>query len=97
MTAILRTLAGKLLAGVAVFAIVAGAYFLWESRVRRAAVIELQRDQLAAAIRAKDAAIADRNRIWAQVSNLPEVRLRLCAQRPATDGCCRPAPAECKP
>lgn len=96
MTALLSTLAGKALAGLLAASLAVGGYFLWESRVKRAALMEAQRDQLAAALKAKDEAIAERNRIWAIVVALPDGRLRLCAQRPATDGCCKPT-GECKP
>lgn len=97
MFGIFASIGGKLLGGLLLFSLAAGAYFLWESRVKRSAVIELQRDQLAEAIKAKDEAIADRNRIAERFSSLPVDRLRLCVQRAPTDGCCKPAPAECKP
>lgn len=65
--------------------------------IEKSAVVALQRDQLVEAVRAKDEAIADRNRIAARFSALPVDRLRLCVQRAPTDGCCKPAPAECVP
>lgn len=94
---ILATLGGKLLAGGLLFAIATAAYLGWESRVRRAALIEAQSDQLVRAVKERDDAIFERNAIASRFAALPEVRLRLCAQRGPADGCCRPAPAECKP
>lgn len=97
MTAILSTLAGKALAGLLVASLAFGGYFLWESRVKRAALMEAQRDQLAAEIKAKNEAVRLRNEIWATATALPEFRLRLCAQRGPLSGCCKPEPAKCEP
>lgn len=63
----------------------------------RAEAAVLQRDQLQKHVVTLETAIAERNRRLASFGALPEVRKRLCAQRPPTDGCCKPAPAECKP
>lgn len=46
--------------------------------------------------------IAEKNALVLRFMALPEARLRLCATRPPTDPCCKPAPAEpgkdeCKP
>lgn len=75
----------------------AGAYFLWESRVRRAAIMEEQNKQLIQVIAERDKARAEQHETWARFQDLPDVRQRICATRPANDGCCKPHPAECRP
>lgn len=97
MGAFFGSLAFKLLAPLLALSVLAGAYFLWESRIRRAAVIEAQRDQLAQAVQERDRAIAERNRTTARFLALPEVRNRLCAVQGAQSGCCKPEPARCEP
>jgi hypothetical protein len=97
MGALFASLGAKIFGSLLIVSLVAGAYFLWESRIRRAAVIELQRDQLAAAVKAKDEAIADRNRVTAQFMALPDARLRLCVVQGPASGCCKPEPAACRP
>lgn len=97
MPAFFGSLAFKLLSPLLIGALALAAYLGWESRVKRAALIEAQRDQLVRAVKERDDAIFERNAIAARFAGLPEVRLRLCAQRGPADGCCRPAPAECKP
>lgn len=100
MSVILSTLAGKIVSGVAlaaILALIAGGVAYHDHLVRSEALAAAQAKQIAAALKAKDEAIADRNRIWAEVSGLPEVRLRLCAQRGPLSGCCKPEPAKCEP
>lgn len=63
----------------------------------RAEAAVLQRDQFAKGLTQCRTEIAEKNAILLRTSRLPIDRLRLCVQRPADDGCCKPAPAECKP
>lgn len=58
---------------------------------------ELQREQFAKGLTQCRTEIAEKNAIVGRFTELPEVRLRLCVQRAPSDGCCKPAPAECKP
>ena len=97
LAGLFASLGAKIFGSLLIISLAAGAYFLWESRIRRAAVIELQRDQLAAAIVEKDRAIADRNRVTAQFMALPDARLRLCVVQGPASGCCKPEPAACTP
>lgn len=99
MSELLSTIAGKILVGLSgllVLGFIAGAYAYWQHVIESRATITQQRDQLAQAIKDRDAAIADRNRIVAQMTALPEVRKRLCAVRGAGDPCCTKA-AKCEP
>jgi len=65
--------------------------------IRKAEANRLIAEQLQRAIRDKDAAIAEKNRIVARFMALPDARLRLCVQRDPFDGCCKPEPAKCEP
>lgn len=63
----------------------------------RAQAATMQRDQFAKSFNQCRLEIAEKNTIINRMAALPADRLRLCVQRAPTDGCCRPAPAECRP
>lgn len=74
-----------------------GAAWAVVSYIGEAAVTKEQAKQLIQIAAERDKARAEQNQTWARFQDLPEVRNRICATRAATDGCCKPAPAECKP
>ena len=77
--------------------LIVGGYAYWQHVVTSRALLEAQTKALAELQRRQAETIAERNKIWSIVLSLPDGRVRLCATRDPTDGCCQPEPAECKP
>ena len=97
MGAFLSGIGGKIVMGLLATGLVVTLYFYWEHVVETRALLAEQNKQLIQVIAERDKARAEQARLWARLQNLPDERQRICATRAPTDGCCKPAPAECKP
>lgn len=93
----LASTAGKLLFYALIAGLATGGYFYWQHVVASRALLVEQNKQLIQVIAERDKARAEQNATWARLMSVPAERQRICATRPADDGCCFPAPRECKP